>query len=77
MSTHRPNRPTYLQGHPHLVAQPPEPSTVSITRARNEALCTECRRRVTVSDDTEYGHARGLRVDAVVCPHHCHNGGVR
>ncbi|NHN65327.1 hypothetical protein G9463_18765 [Haloarcula sp. JP-Z28] len=77
MSTHRSNRPAYLQGHPHLVAQPPEPSTVSITRARNEALCTECRRRVTVSDGTEYGHARGLRVDAIVCPHHCHNGGVR
>ena len=77
MSTHRSGRPAYLDGHPHLVAQPLENSMVSITRARNETLCTECRRRVTVNDNTEYGHARGLRVNDIVCPHHCHGGESR
>ena len=38
MSMHR---PAYLDGHPHLVAQPLENSTASITRARNEALVPE------------------------------------
>ncbi|MFB9811874.1 hypothetical protein [Haloarcula sebkhae] len=71
----RQRRPSMSRHRPaSLDGRPLENATVSITRARNEALCTEYRRRVTVSNSAEYGHARGLRLNTTVCPHHCHGG---
>ena len=77
MSTQRQNRPAYLDGHPHLVARQLNTPNVSVSEARNEAVCTECRRRVTVNNGIEYGHARGLRGGVDTCSHHCHGGAVK
>jgi len=57
-------------------------SKVSVGRAPpindvwTEAYCKECKCRVTVSGEKEYGHARGVAESKDECSHHVHGGSI-